>query len=69
MAIRFLEFLTQKESQKLYSEINFEYPVNKLVHPTAEVRSWGHFKEDELPIVRISELASKAQKIIDRVGW
>ena len=69
LAIEFLEFLTGPEAQKLYGEINFEYPVNPAVPASAELQSWGDFKEDQLPISRIAELAPAAQKIIDRVGW
>jgi len=68
-AVRFLEFLTSDEAQKLYGAINFEYPVNPAVEPTAELKSWGTLKEDDMPISRISELAPDAQKVIDRVGW
>lgn len=69
LATEFLEFLTGAEAQNLYGEINFEYPVNPAVPETAELRSWGEFREDRLPISRIAELAPAAQKIIDRVGW
>jgi hypothetical protein len=34
-----------------------------------ELISWGEFKEDELPIEKLAELAPVAQKIIDRVNW
>ena len=68
-AIMLLEFLTTEKSQQLYGEINFEYPVNPNVNPSKELDSWGKFREDQLPIVKIAELAPGAQKIIDRVGW
>ena len=68
-AILLLEFLTSPLAQKLYGEINFEYPVNEAVESTPELQSWGQFKEDKLPIVRIAELSRKAQMVIDRVGW
>lgn len=68
-AIRFLEFLTSKPAQQLYGSINFEYPVNPEVPILDELRSWGTFTEDKMPISRISELAEDAQKIIDRVRW
>ena len=68
-AIMLLEFLTTKKSQQLYGEINFEYPVNPNVNPSKELSSWGDFREDQLPIIKIAELAPEAQKIIDRVGW
>lgn len=68
-AIRFLEFLTSKPAQDLYGAINFEYPVNPNVVMSSELQSWGTFKEDQMPIARIAELAPEAQKLIDRVGW
>jgi hypothetical protein len=39
------------------------------VNPSKELSSWGDFREDQLPIIKIAELAPEAQKIIDRVGW
>ena len=54
---------------KMYGDINFEYPVNPRVETTDELKSWGSFREDTLPIIKIAELAPEAQKIIDRVGW
>jgi iron(III) transport system substrate-binding protein len=68
-AIRFLEFLSEEASQKLYGEINFEYPVNPRVVPTQTLLDWGVFREDQLPIHTIAELSQESQKIIDRVGW
>tara|TARA_B110000014_G_scaffold239849_1_gene207558 strand:+ start:110 stop:1129 length:1020 start_codon:yes stop_codon:yes gene_type:complete len=68
-AIALLEFLTSKKAQELYGQINFEYPVNTNVEPTDELKSWGDFREDQLPIIKIAELAPLAQKIIDRSGW
>ncbi len=68
-AILLLEFLTDKFAQTLYGEINFEYPVNPKVEPSEELKSWGKFKEDKLPILKIAELSRDAQKVIDRVGW
>lgn len=68
-AIALLEFLTDATAQTLYSEINFEYPVNPAIPHTAELQSWGSFTEDKLPILKIAQLSRQAQQIIDRVGW
>ena len=68
-AIRLLEFLTEETAQRLYGEINFEYPVNPAVNPGKELAKWGSFKEDKISIERIASLAREAQKIIDRTGW
>lgn len=68
-AVRFLEFLTSKEAQDLYGKINYEYPVNPAVEPAPDLKALGAFKEDQMPIARIADLAPDAQKVIDRVGW
>ena len=69
-AVGFLEFLTSETAQKLYGSVNFEYPVNPAIEPSAELKSWGGgFKEDRIPIARIAELAPRAQLVIDRAGW
>ena len=68
-AVALLEFLSKAQSQKMYGEINFEYPVNPNVETTEELKSWGSFKSDSLPIISIAQKAYDAQKIIDKVGW
>ena len=40
-----------------------------MLTASAELQSWGKFREDQLPIIKIAELAPLAQKIIDRSGW
>ena len=67
--VAFLEWLTGAEGQGIYSGINYEYPINPQVTPSAELRSWGAFKADDLPIEEIANNAETAQRIIDRVGW
>ena len=68
-AIKLLEFLTEETAQRLYGEINFEYPVNPAVNLGKELAKWGSFKEDKIAIERIASLARESQKIIDRSGW
>ena len=68
-AIALLEFLTKPKAQELYSSMNYEYPVNPNMELSDELKSWGEFREDKLPVEKLAELAPTAQKIIDRVGW
>ncbi len=68
-AVALLEFLTNPKAQSLYSSMNYEYPVNPSMSLSSELMSWGEFKEDELQIEKLAELAPIAQKIIDKVGW
>ena len=68
-AIALLEFLIQPNAQALYTTMNYEYPVNPSTELSGELKSWGSFKEDQLPVEKLAELAPIAQKIINRVGW
>ena len=65
----FLEWLTSPEAQQLYTEINYEYPVNPDTRPSAEVASWGAFKMDKLALEEIARLSPSAQRIINSTGW
>jgi iron(III) transport system substrate-binding protein len=65
----FLAWLTSAEAQRLYTEINYEYPVNPASAPSDEVASWGSFKMDKLALPEIARLSPVAQRIINSTGW
>ena len=65
----FLAWLTSAEAQRLYTEINYEYPVNPESAPSHEVASWGSFKMDKLALPEIARLSPVAQRIINSTGW
>ena len=69
LAREFLEWLTSKEAQFIYTEINFEYPVNPDSDSSEEVASWGSFKMDDLPMHIIADKSPLAQRIINETGW
>ena len=50
-AVELLEFLVSDESQQWYAETNHEYPVRPGVPVSERLRSWGEFKQDDLPLV------------------
>ena len=68
-ALKFIEWLTMPKAQKIYANVNFEYPVNPKVILGGKIMEWGTFKADDLPISKIAEFSKEAQMIIDRVGW
>jgi iron(III) transport system substrate-binding protein len=67
-AIKLLEFLSDDEAQRMYAELNFEYPVKSGVPWSALVESWGSFKADNLDMVKVAQNRPLAVKIYDRVG-
>ena len=64
-----LEFLTAKPAQILYAELNMEYPVSPNAQPSDLVKSWGEFKEDNLPLEKVAQYRKHALKLIDQVRF
>jgi iron(III) transport system substrate-binding protein len=68
-AIKFIEFLCSPEAQKIFTSVNYEYPVNKNVAPSKLLQSWGNFKEDNIELYKLGQYNTKAVKIFNEVGW
>jgi iron(III) transport system substrate-binding protein len=68
-AQRFLEYLVTDEAQKIYAEINYEYPVTAgaTIHPL--IKSLGTLKVDSLPLTEVAKLRATASKLVDKVGF
>mgnify|MGYP000597235626 CR=1 FL=1 len=49
--------MTTPEAQKIFADVNQEFPANPAVPPSAEVATWGKFVADTLPV----EVAGKRQ--------
>ena len=68
-AIKFLEFLTDKENQKVFSEANYEYPLDYNNSKSKIHLKWGRFKADNIDLSILGENNSEAVKIFDLAGW
>ncbi|HEY0972543.1 MAG TPA: Fe(3+) ABC transporter substrate-binding protein [Gemmatimonadales bacterium] len=68
-AIRFIEFLSGDEAQRLFAESNGEYPVKPGVPWSPTLQAWGEFRADTLDLTRLGELNDEAVRIADRAGW
>ncbi len=68
-AQKLMEFLTTKDSQKWYAEVNYEYPVVADVEWGDTLKGWGEFKADSLNLSKLGELNADAVKTMDRAGW
>lgn len=65
----FVEWLVGDKAQRLFADVNQEYPVNPSVAVSAQVKSWGEFKSSQLPLSRAYELQPAAVKLMDRAGY
>ena len=68
-AQKFLEWLSGAEAQKIFAELNFEFPVLKSVAPAKLVAKWGSFDQSLINVSKAGELQSEAIKLMDRAGY
>jgi iron(III) transport system substrate-binding protein len=68
-ALKLMEYLASAKAQKMYSEVNGEYPVQEGVEWSDQLKMWGEFKRDELDLADVASNRREAIKIMDRVGY
>jgi iron(III) transport system substrate-binding protein len=68
-AIKLVEFLTSDEAQKIYSQLNDEYPLKPGIALSPVVASWGTLKADPLPLAEIGKLRKRASELVDEVAF
>jgi iron(III) transport system substrate-binding protein len=68
-AVKFVEFLAAPAAQKIYAEVNHEYPVSSASTASARVSGWGALKADPRPLAEIAAKRAEASQMIDRVGF
>ncbi len=68
-AVQLIEYLTSDEAQKIYADLNDEYPLKKGVALSAVVKSWGELQADDLPLSEIGKHRKRASELVDEVGF
>lgn len=68
-AQKLMEFLVSAEAQKIYAEVNFEYPIRTDIKASERVKSWGKFTPDTLALDEIAALRARASEIVDEVRF
>jgi iron(III) transport system substrate-binding protein len=68
-ALKLMEFLASAEGQKIYAEINAEYPVLSSVKASDLVESWGTFKRDDMGLTTIAANRAAAVKLVEETGF
>ncbi|HDL16859.1 MAG TPA: extracellular solute-binding protein, partial [Rhizobiales bacterium] len=67
--VKLMEFLSSDEAQRIYAEVNHEYPVKEGVAWSKLVKSWGSFKPDPVSLEKIAGLRKKASELVDKVRF
>jgi len=69
-AIRFLEFLTTEEAQRLFADVVNEYPIVAGLEANETVSSFGEFTADTVSLEQLGgDVRRQAVEIMDRAGW
>lgn len=68
-ALKFMEWLTSDEAQKIYAETNYEFPVKPGVERSELVKGWGEFTPDTTPLSDIAAARAAALKIMETVNF
>ena len=68
-AIKFMEFMVSDAAQKIYADVNFEYPVKAGIQPDEIIASFGPLKPDTLPLDDVAKHRKAASQLVDKVGF
>jgi len=68
-AIKLLEFLSSPKGQRLFADINHEFPVNGEIAASPIVAGWGSFKADDLELATLGVYNGDAIRLADQFGW
>lgn len=68
-AKKLVEWMTGEDAQKLFADINQEFPANPKVKPSDEVAAWGSFKADSIPVEIAGKRQAEAIRLMDRAGY
>jgi len=67
--LKLIDWLLGEKAQKMYAEVNYEYPVRAGVAIDPTVASYGPLKPDPLPVAEIAAHRKAASTLVDKVGF
>jgi iron(III) transport system substrate-binding protein len=68
-AKRLIEWLSTDEPQRMFSELNLEFPAKEGIPSVPLVESWGTFKPDLVNVEVAGRLQADAVKLMDRADY
>ncbi len=68
-AIKFLEFLSSDVAQKIYAEVNYEYPIRKNIELNNYMSKYNNFTKDKTDLTSLARLNKKSIMLMDIAGW
>jgi iron(III) transport system substrate-binding protein len=68
-AVQLMEFLVSPRAQKIYAEVNYEYPIRRDVAASERVSSWGVLTQDALSMEAIASRRKRASEMVDETAF
>ena len=61
--------MVSNEAQKIYADINYEYPISNNSNISTELKKYKIPEQDVLRLEKIGIVNKKATILMDRAGW
>ncbi len=68
-AIKLMRFLMSEEAQKIYAEVNYEFPVRQGVALSPLLKPYEGFNSDNISLVDFIQYRREASILVDQVGF
>ena len=68
-ALKLMEFLTSEPAQKIYAEINHEFPLRTGVARSELVESWGSLTPDTANLAALAAHRPQALKLMEEINF
>jgi iron(III) transport system substrate-binding protein len=68
-AEKLIAFLLSEDIQRLYAELNYEFPILDDVPPSDLVASWGELHPDPASLTVIAGLQDGASALVDELQF
>lgn len=68
-AVQLLEWFSSENGQRMFADLNMEYPANPAYKPDPVVASWGEFKHNLINVAKAGELQAAAVRLMDRARY
>jgi iron(III) transport system substrate-binding protein len=68
-AIKLIEYMTSPEAQRVFADVNYEYPVRAGTTVNPLVKSFGELKMENMSLAEVAKNRAKASALVDKVGF
>jgi iron(III) transport system substrate-binding protein len=68
-AIKLIEWLAGDKAQRMYADLNYEYPVRVGIAVNSTIAGFGPLRADPMPLSRVAEHKKAAANLVDKVGF